>query len=233
MVALWLPSRFVLASTVSTPQRYAEEATVGTLDELRAMLGDNLGRPAEPPARNNWIALCCCGHLSRYHSEDAGGEYQLPPDGTTVVRGEEWTTAHRFTGCVGAVMARGLDEATVTNNPSTHVVTRVVNPTCPCTEFRPVAKVDRPNRYWNQRMPAPDNRSLGTHPLIIGIRAFTTHLSRRKPALADPTWADREFERRFVWTDRVCGISKCTKVDDVWPVFVSDDRSELRCAAHR
>jgi hypothetical protein len=109
-----------------------------------------------------------------------------------------------------------------------------VNPTCPCVTFQPVARVDRPNRYFCQRMPL-DRSDPMRHPFIIGMKAFATHLSRRKDAAADPAWADAEFDRRFTWLDgvRVCGLAKCTTTDGVWPVFVGGDRSELRCAAHR
>ena len=87
---------------------------------------------------------------------------------------------------------------------------------------------------FNQRMPT-DRTDDDRHPFVVGLRALTTFLSRRKAALADPSWTKREFDRRFTWLDgkRVCGISRCKETADVWPVFVDGERSELRCGPHR
>lgn len=71
--------------------------------------------------------------------------------------------------------------------------------------------------------------------MAVGVRAFLTHLSKRKAAVTDPDWVDLEFDRRFVWIPkkRRCGLSKCAETADVWPVFVDGERSELRCGPHR
>jgi hypothetical protein len=60
-------------------------------------------------------------------------------------------------------------------------------------------------------------------------------LSKRRAAQSNPAWAEQELERRFSWIEgaRVCGISRCRETADVWPVFINEDQSELRCAAHR
>jgi hypothetical protein len=110
------------------------------------------------------------------------------------------------------------------------VMTTTVHPTCPCTEMRPIAKVDRPNRYFNQRL---NDR----HPFLVGVQAFTTHLSRRKAALDDPDWPAAEFDRRFIWIPEAqrCSISGCKATgDDVLPAYVNGDRdSAMRCSKHR
>jgi hypothetical protein len=213
------------------------EEQMGTLDELRATLGDDFfTRPARTSAeaRVNWQSICCCGHLGRYHSETVGGSYVLPAPGTRVNQGVTYTQVVLLHGCRGALATRGFETDTSATNHETAVITLTVNPTCPCTEFRPVAKVDRPNRYFNQRMPL-DLTDITRHPFQVGVKAFAKHLSKRRAALADPSWATAEFDRRFTWLPgaRVCGISKCTKTDGVLPMFVHLDRSELRCAEHR
>jgi len=210
---------------------------MGTLDEIRRDFGDDFfTRPtAAAAARHNWAALCVCGHQAGYHSPTVGGTYRLPETASMQLRGETWTTVHLFHGCVGALPTRGTETESSVANRDSMTVTRSIIPTCPCEELRPVANVDRPNRYFNQRMPA-DRNDRGRHPFMLGIRAFTTHLTRRRAALADPSWPAAEFDRRFTWIDgaRVCGISKCKETDDVWPMFVDvDGRSELRCPKHR
>jgi len=210
------------------------------LGELKDALGDDyFDRERQPYTKHRWFEICVCGHLDKYHSPSIGGGYVLKeshpmrqgprtdPDG--------WTARYLFHGCVGAVAARGLEATTLAIDHEARTSTETLLPTCPCEEFRPIAKVDRPNRYFNQRIPLSDRLSLATHPFTVGVRAFTTHLSRRRAALSDPAWATAEFARRFVWLDgkRVCGISKCTETDGVFPVFVHEDRSELRCPKHR
>jgi hypothetical protein len=208
-------------------------------DQLKASFGDDFFDPKPPdaPRYHRWHNLCVCGHLDRYHAPSVGGTYELVPTRTVSTRGEEFTQSQEFTGCVGALSYRGLDDTSTAVDHEAKTVTVTIHPTCPCTEFRPVVKVDRPNRYFNQQMP----RDLGDHtrhPFLVGIRAFTTHLSRRKAATADPAWADAEFARRFTWIDgaRVCAISRCRTADEtVWPCFVTDGEahSELRCGSHR
>jgi hypothetical protein len=209
---------------------------MGTLDEVKAAFGDDFfTRPSRGNLdRHNWHELCTCGHLDRYHSETVGGAFKLPPSTTARAGGQTFTTVHLLNGCVGAVPYRGAQSETVDTNRETMVTTRTLIPTCPCTEFRPVAKVDRPNRMFSQRIPA-DLGDRARHPFMLGIRALSTFLSKRRAALADPSWPTVEFDRRFVWLDgaRVCGISKCKETDDVWPMFVHEDRSELRCPKHR
>jgi hypothetical protein len=209
---------------------------MGIRDEMERAFGDSFFQPtASQLSRHNWHEVCVCGHLGRYHSESTGGLYQLPAPRTQTAGGEEVTVTAEFTGCAGALPVRGFETETMTIDREAHTIVNKVNATCPCDSFRPVAKVDRPNRYWNQRMP-PDREDAARHPMVVGVRAFMTHLSRRRAALSDPSWAEREFDRRFLWLDgaRVCAISKCSETVDVWPVFVTDALlSELRCPAHR
>lgn len=215
---------------------------MGTVDEIKATFGDDFFDP-KPTGRRykNWAQLCVCGHIDRYHAETVSGLYQLPGPTTQHNRaGETVTYHHAFSGCVGAMPGRGFEPKTATVDRDTHIGVVTVNPTCPCTAFTPVVMVDRPNRYFNQRMPL-DRTDPARHPFMVGIRAFMTHLSRRKQEVANPGWYAEEFDRRFVWMDdaRVCSLSKCTTTAEVWPVFVNTgkdqpgDRSELRCPAHR
>jgi hypothetical protein len=216
---------------------------MGTLDDLTATFGDGVLRPRPDvrAGRENWCELCVCGHIDRYHSADIGGAYVLPEERTKADRdGAVWTFTQRFTGCAGALPPRGVETESLTRDEENLVVGRTVNATCPCTEFRPVVKVDRPNRMFNQRIPT-DRSDHTRHPFVVGIRAYTTFLSKLKAAKPEtggsPEWATAEFERRFTWLDgaRTCSISRCTTTGDgVWPCFVNGEAlSELRCGSHR
>jgi hypothetical protein len=209
---------------------------VGTFEEMQAELGPEFfaRRSSQEVNRHNWQPLCVCGHLARAHATPTGGEYRIPEAIVRVTRGVEWTTVTTFEGCTGALPARGFEQETMTADRPNNLVTRVIHPTCPCVEFVGVVNVDRPNRYFNQRIPA-DRSDFTRHPFQLGLKAFSTHLSRRRAALSDPTWPAAEFNRRFLWLEdaRVCGLSKCREVDGVFPVYIDGDRSELRCPAHR
>jgi hypothetical protein len=211
---------------------------VGTIDEIKASYGEDFFERKAPLPHQNWCQLCICGHLDRYHSPSVGGAYQLTEHRTQTIRGQEVAITVAFFGCVGALKARNFEELTYSEIDREHnTMVERINVTCPCEEFRPVVTVDRPNRYFNQRMPN-DRVDPARHPFMVGIRAFMTHLSKRKQAVANPDWYAEEFDRRFVWIEgkRVCGMSRCTETDDVFPIFVTDTgdgRSELRCAKHR
>jgi hypothetical protein len=209
---------------------------VGTIDELKDLYGDDFfdRRTRTTVTPSNWQTVCVCGHLSRNHATVTGGDYRVPENGTQMSRGVKWATVTAFEGCVGALRPTGFEEETIVADREHLVVTRTVHPTCPCVRYQPVAKVDRPNRYFNQRVPA-DRKDPSRHPMLIGLKAFRTHLSRRRAALADPTWPDREFAQRFLWLDgaRVCGLSKCRVTDGVFPIYVDGSRSDLRCPKHR
>ena len=161
-----------------------------------------------------------CGHIAKFHAESIGGEYRTPETRVQRISGQEVTVTTSFDGCVGAMPSRSFETETQTVNREALTMTTVINPTCPCTDFRPIANIDRPNRYWNQRLPM-DRNDRERHPFLVGLRAFSTHLSKRRAALSDPAWAEAELERRFTWIDgkRVCGLSRCTETADVWPVL--------------
>jgi len=212
---------------------------VGTLDDYLATFGPDALQPTTGPGLgpHAWHAVCVCGHLQKHHSEDVGGLFELQPvEERELTDGRKFVFEQRFTGCRGAMVSKGVETIVEEHTETEELLTRTETflATCPCEEFREVARVDRPNRYWNQRIPV--NRDDGVrHPMSVGIRAFVTFLSRRRAALADPAWATTEFKRRFEWGTRRCQISGCTADGDgVWPAFVTDEGlSELRCAAHR
>jgi hypothetical protein len=212
--------------------------TVGVLDEFRSSFGDDALDPSTRGGHRPlvWYELCACGHLDRYHAPSIGGTFeQEPSTERTFPDGRRMVSLHIAEGCRGAMVNRG--QVTVRNDvdetPDLITRTETFLSTCPCQKFRPVAKVDKPNRFFNQRIPIDRSDPL-RHPFQVGIRAFSTHLSKRRAALSDPTWAEREFDRRFEWTARRCAISKCKATDDVWAVYLNPEGlSELRCPAHR
>ena len=210
---------------------------MGILDDFKASFGEDALAPAgNRSGDSNWHELCTCGHLDRFHPDTIGGTIPVAdPVEKTWPGGEEGAVVTVLNGCVGALPPRGFEYETVTFNREVFTQTITRHPTCPCTEFRGVARVDRPNRYFCQRMPK-DREDQLRHPFQAGIRAFSTHLGKRKAAQSNPDWATAEFDRRFTWLPdaRVCSLSKCNATADVWPVFVdADDRSELRCPKHR
>lgn len=208
---------------------------MGIRDEMRSGYGDDFFHPSsDREPYHNWHELCVCGHLDRYHSPSVGGTYRLTETRTQVIRGEDVTVTTAFLGCVGAMPGRGFEAETLTVDHEARTMVTRINPTCPCESFTPVARLDRPNRFFNQRLPR-DRNDHARHPMAVGVRAFLTHLSKRKAAVTDPDWVDLEFDRRFVWIPkkRRCGLSKCAETADVWPVFVDGERSELRCGPHR
>jgi hypothetical protein len=211
---------------------------VGTLDDFRNSFGETaLDRPADRQPNHVWGELCCCGHLSRYHDPLIGGTFPIAAVREKSIGGRMVTITTLMGGCVGALRARGFQEMTTEQIDRTAAtMVERINVTCPCAEFRPVAQVDRPNRFFNQRMPTDLSDPI-RHPFSVGIRAFRTHLSKRRAALSDPSWAEREFDRRFLWIDgaRVCGVSRCKdEGTGVWPQFIRPDgTTELRCAKHR
>ena len=213
---------------------------MGISDELKNSFGQDFFNPEHATAaRHHWLELCVCGHHIGYHSPSIGGTYRIGEPGTQLTM----RTFH-IGGTASRLIAQSKETAkidgtikyleTQTIDHEQKTITVVVNPTCPCTEFRPVAKVDRPNRYFSQRLPR-DRADHSRHPMLVGLRAFSTHLSRRRAALSNPQWAVEELDRRFVWLDgaRVCGLSRCRETADVWPVFIDGETSELRCAKHR
>jgi hypothetical protein len=208
---------------------------MGISDELKDSFGqDFFTRKRSITEQHNWTTICVCGHTRHYHGREIGGDYRVPEPTPRRIGGQMITVQTVLDGCRGAMPGRGFETETEVADYEALTMTTVIHPTCPCREFRPVADIDRPNRYFNQRLPV-DRHDRDRHPFLTGLRAFSTHLSKRRAALSNPAWAEQELERRFAWIDgaRVCGISRCRETDDVWPVFVNEDQSELRCAAHR
>jgi len=208
---------------------------MGISDELRSSFGqDFFTRKRSIREQHNWTTICVCGHIRRYHGATIDGEYEVPVPEPRSIGGQQITVQTVLDGCVGAMPGRGFEVKTEVIDHEALTRTTVLNPTCPCTEFRPIANVDRPNRLFNQRLPV-DRSDRERHPFIVGLRAFTTHLSKRRAALSNPAWAEQELERRFTWIEgkRVCGLSRCRTTEDVWPVLIDGELSELRCAAHR
>jgi hypothetical protein len=208
---------------------------MGISDELKDSFGQDFFSRKRPLAGyHNWSTICVCGHIARYHDEAIGGEYRVPEEHSISVAGQQLVARTQFGGCVGAMPLRGFETETHTLDQEARTRVTVIHPTCPCTVFRPVANVDRPNRYFNQRMPV-DRNDRERHPFLVGIRAFSTHLSKRRAALSDPSWAAAELERRFTWIEgkRVCELSRCHETEDVWPVLIDGELSEMRCPQHR
>lgn len=198
---------------------------------LDQFFGDRVFTPYTEE-RRHWLQLCVCGHIATAHSESVGGAYVLPerkqktrPDGSSYWQEE------RFHGCRGELRSGRFEPVSYTRDGDTAV--EQINPTCPCTDFRPVAEVDRPGRYFNQRRPK-DRADLRRHPLPTGMRAYRTRISKLKLADGDPAKTAAEFDRRFRWLPdaRVC-VACGSGGDDVWPVFDENDHSELRCSRHR
>lgn len=209
---------------------------MGTLDEMKAMMGPDLGRTEiDRPDRIRLVLVCLCGHLQTAHGEGIGGTYVIPEVEETTIGGKPVRIVRSLSGCVGAMPGRYFEQTT--DEFENGVIKRQHNATCPCDSFRPIAQVDRPSRSFNQKLPSSANRGDFTkHPFLLGMRAMHTRLTKFKRAVANPTWADGEFDRRFTWLPaRRCSMTRCSATADVWPVFVTatDDRSELRCAKHR
>jgi hypothetical protein len=231
---------------VKTPNRLVH--LVHTLDDFRDRFGpDALKTPERKPV-NNWHELCACGHLDRYHAKPIGGSYNALGSRTQRVGGQPVEVTFVFGGCVGAPPNRGAETTRYSDvDREARTMTETLIPTCPCEDFVPVACVDRPNRYFSQRVPLTSEKQADPlrHPFLVGVRAFSTHLSRRRAALSDASWAAAEFDRRFVWLEqqRVCSMSRCEATDGVWPVYLivrgvgaESDRDTvstvLRCAKH-
>lgn len=203
-----------------------------TYEEIQAWIEQQLGPPrTDERDRHNWTTACVCGHVARYHSGDIGGEWVVPDPRDRSLGGELYREIRVSVGCTGAMPLRGFEAETTVIDREAKVITITRNPTCPCREFRPVAEIDRANRYWNQRV-FPDR-----HPFAVGMRAFTTHITRLKRAEGDPDWAAAEFLRRFRWMPeaRRCSITKCAATGEgVAPTYVNAKLdSEMRCPKHR
>lgn len=208
--------------------------TPSAIQGFRDLLGDDLGEPARSSRPERWFALCVCGHIDRFHSDSIGGSYEVRPPEERVYDGVTEKMVQTFDGCRGAMLNRDQELFTSTVDAATRTTTQRLTVTCPCERLRPVADVDRPGRFFSQKVPAnPADRA--RHPFVVGVRAYHKRLAKFRAAQADPTWADAEFDRRFTWrAKRHCGLPSCRKTDDLLPVFVNAELlSELRCPKHR
>lgn len=183
---------------------------MGLKDQIAQLIAEGGGHP-DGDRGTRWARICVCGHAEEYHGPAIGGTYG----------GKEW--GHTSKGCMGAVPGRDHPRPGLTDDKLLDNV-----PTCPCPEFRPVAMIDRPGRYFRQRVWTRDR----VHPMIRGLKAQHTRLANSK-AYGD--CADEEAERRLRWLDgaRKCRVCDWTG-DDVWPSYVNEGRlSQMRCEEHR
>jgi hypothetical protein len=212
------------------------------MDDLKRLLGPDLGRtdgPPERPGQQRWTTVCVCGHLDVAHAPGIGGTLVVREPEEKISSNRAIRIVEAAVGCTGEMPSRWFErfsDAPGETVDEVMIINRTVNATCPCTKFRAVARVDRPSRFFNQRRPA-DRSDHHRHPLAVGMRALHTRLLKLKRARLSElgeVWAAEEFDRRFRWIEdaRVC--SECPETDDVWPCYVDDrDTSEMRCAQHR
>src|SRR4051812_15666124 len=105
--------------------------------ELAALVGIE-STASERPEAHNWRELCVCGHLDRYHSESVGGMAERPGPG-----GLPLDVPYVFHGCNGELPPRGTIRRVPERQDNGPTLVREMA-TCPCEEFRAVARVDRP-----------------------------------------------------------------------------------------
>lgn len=214
---------------------------MGILDELRKAEAE-----APPDVRDRvreatgtWHRICVCGHQERYHSERIGG--------TAPAREQDKTnTIHVTVGCHGEVWGRGRSMAEHSMEDKLPVVTKVA--TCPCLKFQPVAEALDPRFRFRQRRPTVKGSSARElnylrHALMTGVRATETMVRKLKVVASAKVTdrqreelVEREMQRRFRWIEgaRVCSVRNCDREgDDVWPIYVTGDQSELKCGLHR
>jgi len=210
---------------------------MGIREELKQAFGEDFLEPRRWGRQPSWHDLCVCGHIDWRHGRPIGGSFLEEEDDRTI-GGQPVHYRRTLNGCAGAMAFRGFDkeDRDLDHVAGTAVVT--VKTTCPCVKFQPVARIDRPGRYFNQRIPR-DLTAYARHPFATGVRAYLTFLSGQKSGNpdkgGDPDWVPAEFDRRFVWLDRRCAHLTCHTTAEVWPVYVDADpaRSELRCPLHR
>src|SRR3954466_11131908 len=153
--------------------------------------GDDDPRP-ERVYRTRWVEVCVCGHLATGHAPSIGGAYRLPGSEETTVRYGAGLKALRMVwsmdGCAGEMRSRSrekfTDKTTVADGVT--VTARHVNVTCPCDEFRPVARVDRPHRHFHPGRPL-DRTDPTRHPLVVAMRAYRKGIGKLKRAHLSPT----------------------------------------------
>jgi hypothetical protein len=184
---------------------------MGIIEELDAhILATGIDLSSAADRQSRWIEICVCGHERTMHGPGNGGEYGGVDWGKTV------------DGCAGPPPERGRPLRRIQADGMAHV-----DPTCPCMMHRPVAEVDRPARYFRQKVWTRDR----VHPLVRGMRAMTTRLDRSKRYLGQGA---EEAARRFRWLDDARECRVCGKRDGtVWPCYVNDQRlSQMRCSNH-
>jgi hypothetical protein len=152
--------------------------------------------------KHRWVPLCVCGHTSEYHS----GEGQ-------------------HMDCRGAMPNRG-DRDRVKYDPKLGLV---YPPTCPCRQMRAAAEVDRPGRYFRQKVWTRDD----VHPMVRGMKAMRTRIGSLKTTKDPDPDPDAAFAQRIRrlegWRCAICGDET-----DAIAMYVSSNRqSQMRCPRHQ
>lgn len=197
---------------------------MSTLGKIQKVIDSEpeLNRRTDEP---RWQSLCVCGHLEQHHSASVGGSH--PTD--------EAGLPFDFDGCTGAMRQVGRrraqrDSTGKVGDRTQFQVTdagpaTVVPVTCPCTEFRPVAEVDRLGGRFRQRAHAT------AHPFLSGMRGMLKTLER----MANDRVVDLDdlLEARFRWTVPLT-CQQCASTDDVFPSWtVPGKESGLLCGECR
>lgn len=227
------------------------ESLLSMFDEMREAEEQQIAEGRIKPRSGTWRRICVCGHLEKYHSEAIGGE--IPADRTVEVNHpiKPYTKHFVSIGCAGPPQSKGADRRTTTANEDRTVHTETLHPTCPCLKFQPVAEALSPRFRFNQKLPLVigsrvRDYSWNRHPLAMGFRATVTSCSNLKVVKAKQSedWPERKIDElvmqlvneRFRWLDgaQECWTPGCKRTgNEVRPVFVENDQSEMRCSDHR
>lgn len=197
------------------------------------------------PKGSGWAKVCVCGHVEAKHSEKIGGTHphvEVSPH----TQGQETV----LEGCGGEPRAKNVDAVTFRGMEDREGLDRPVKvfeipTTCPCHKFRPVLEAYDPRFRWAQRR-AP-RRHDGSrdpdyvkHAVFRGVKATFTGIQNLKMVQNSDIseeekteLAGRMLEERIQWIDRRCWAKGCDETEDVWPVYLEDDHSEMRCQVHR
>lgn len=181
----------------------------------------------EDQGQPNWQRVCICGHLEEHHGEGIGGTHPTvdPIDRLPV----------QLDGCTGAMRATGPRRADRDGrgrqrdrSVQKKVGNRVVNEvpvTCPCTEFRPVATVDRGAGRFRQRV------HRNNHPMVPAMRGQLKIWER----MADRQGIDLDtfVASRFEWLVEL-RCEQCRSTDGAFPSYTVPGREfGMLCAECR